>query len=659
MTMKSRTSILILILLLPFIAQAKVVLPPFFSDNMVLQQQTEVKLWGTARANSSVIVKTSWDGAVYKTKSDSDGDWSVVMHTGTYGGPYSITVSDGKRLTLENVLLGDVWICGGQSNMEMRVGENVTNMAEAKATASSYGNVRILHVENNMSIVPTEDVGIRHGGWQECSAETIQDFSAVGYFFGTALNDELDMPVGLIESCWGGTLAEAWTSAASLAGMPYFAPAVEKIETLPAEAEERTALFNKEISGWAEELKNCDPAYSDGPVFWGDVAYDDSSWNGIESPGYVQDADLPGFSGFLWMRKTVDVPASWIGNDLVLDLAVIDDNDFTFFNGVEVGHTEGYWARRTYVVPKELVRPGKNVVSVRVMDTGGKGGFGGDADDMALRCGQESLSLAGIWKYKVGMRLEDVPVMPVNTAYEGNYPSFLYNAMIYPLIKFPIKGAIWYQGEANVERAMQYQTLFPLMINDWRKSWGYDFPFYFCQLANYMAEQTGPEESAWAELREAQARTLSLDNTGMAVLIDIGEADDIHPKNKVDVGRRLALNALAGTYGHDVVFSGPVYKSHKIENSSVRLSFEHASGLNVPDGQFLSGFYIAGVDGVFHKADAVIMGEDVIVRSDEVAFPVAVRYGWANNPKCNLYNGAGLPAAPFRTDIWPSRKNDY
>ena len=644
-----------LIFLSPML-MAKVVLPPVFTDNMVMQQQSAVTIWGTASPGKTVTVTTSWDGRSYAaTASREDGSWSLMFDTPSYGGPYEITVADSRKpLILRNVLIGDIWICSGQSNMEMKIGDKVTGMEETLSHAKDYPNIRIFHVQNTTATLPTDVIPVRHGGWQMCDAETIRDFSAAAYYFGKELNENLDIPIGLIETCWGGTLAEAWTSGESLKKMPYFASRIDEAASLPLTEEERTEKFYRDIDRWREDIKSSDPAYSDGRLVWGALDFNDSDWAEMESPGFVQDSGVPNFSGYLWMRKTVDIPASWAGKELSLDLAMIDDNDFTYFNGVEVGHIEGCLAHRHYTVPATLVKAGKAVIAVRVMDTGGKGGIWGDPNRMFLASSEsERISLSGVWKYKVAMKLSDAPDIPVNTAREPNFPTFLYNAMIHPLLRVPIKGAIWYQGEANVSRSLQYQTLLPLMIQDWRKAWGINFPFYIAQLANYQAVQTGPEDSDWAELREAQLVTTRLENTGMAVLIDIGEADDIHPKNKAEVGRRLALNALALTYGKDIPYSGPIYSSYKIEGSSMRILFDHVDGgLRTPDGKALEGFYLAGADHVFHKAKAVIDGGTVVVSCPEVEFPTSVRYGWANNPVCNLYNGAGLPASPFRTDPW-------
>ena len=317
--------------------------------------------------------------------------------------------------------------------------------------------------------------------------------------------------------------------------------------------------------------------------------------------------------------------------------------------------------RETVEAAAALVKAGKATVAVRVMDTGGKGGIFGDANSIALaKSDSEKLPLAGQWKYKVSMGLGDAPDMPVNTATEPNYPTFLFNAMIHPLVDYAIRGAIWYQGEANVARAAQYRDLLPLMIHDWRQHWGYAFPFYIVQLPNYMKAQEGPEESEWAELREAQKHALRLENTGLAVCIDVGHGDDLHPKNKPAVGRRLSLVARALTYGEQIPYSGPVYEGYRIEGNTIRIDFSHTDkGLKTSDGGPVRGFYIAGPDHKFHAAKAVIEGNTVVVSSDGVRFPVGVRYAWANNPVCNLSNGAGLPAGPFRTDDWTDGAKRY
>ncbi len=641
-------------------ASAKVKMPSIFTDHMVLQQKADNKIWGTAAPGKKVTVTTSWDKTGTSAVADAAGNWKAIVRTPGYGGPYTVTVSDGEPVVLKDVLIGEVWLCGGQSNMEMKIGDNVAGMDKEIAEADAYGGrIRLLHVENAVSPVPMSEAEIRHGGWQRCSGKNIFDFSATGYFFGKYLTTNLDCPIGLIESCWGGTLAEAWTSKESLAEMPYFHKHIEKVSNIPVDKDARHQQFLKEIREWEEEMRAVDPAYGEATP-WCALDYDDSSWKTIPVPGYIQNNGELGFDGVFWERLTVEIPEKWAGKELVLHLGAVDDNDFTFFNGVEIGHTEGCIASRDYTVPAELVKAGKAVIAVRVHDTGGLGGIMGDPESMRLskvdRKGrEESIPIAGEWKYRISMSLSKAPMLPVDASKEANIATGLYNAMINPIVDYRIAGAIWYQGEANISRAAQYAELLPLMINDWRTKWGYSFPFYIVQLANYMAVQTGAEESDWAELRESQVKATSLENTGLACIIDIGEANDIHPKNKADVGKRLALQALRKTYGKDVACESPSFKSYTIEDGKIRIRFDNAEGLKAVGGT-VEGFYIAGCDHVFHKATAVLEGRDVIVSSPQVHFPTAVRYAWANNPVCNLYNAAGLPAIPFRTDTYVNIK---
>jgi sialate O-acetylesterase len=367
--------------------------------------------------------------------------------------------------------------------------------------------------------------------------------------------------------------------------------------------------------------------------------------------------------GAVWFRKELDLPASWAGKDLVLNLPPIDDLDTTYFNGTKVGATgretpNSYMVPRKYVVPGSLVRAGRNVIAVRVFDSAGEGGFSRGGAMSIGPAGAEAIALGGVWDYKVEQALE--PKHPdwgsrpeaVGVSNQNN-PSVLYNAMIAPLVMFAIRGVIWYQGESNAGRAHQYRTLFPTMIRDWRSAWGANFPFYFVQLANWHAHKAEPDESDWAELREAQMMTLREPQTGMAVTIDIGDENDIHPRNKLDVGRRLAAWALAGQYNQKVIPSGPLFESYIVKGNEVRIRFKYADGLKTIDGGPVKGFALAGEDHKFVWADARIEGETVIVSSPKISKPVAVRYGWADNPIANLYNKAGLPASPFRTDDWP------
>lgn len=636
---------------------AQVKLSPLFSDNMILQRETNAPIWGKSDPNKKVEITTSWNNKKYTASADANGNWKTSVETPAAGGPYTITISDGKPIKLNNVLIGEVWVCSGQSNMEMQVEGwgKVTGYEQELVEAQNYPNIRLLQVERATSPQPLDDIKVAGDGWLVCSSKTVADFSAVGYFFGKDIHKYQNVPVGLINTSWGGTVIETWTSGDALATIPYFQDQIASVKKLPQSPQDRGNLFHKNIELWKKDIEKIDKGFVNGQAVWAASQTEDAGWEQMNVPGLIQEQGLKGFNGILWFRKTIDIPAKWEGKELTLNLGPIDDNDFTYFNGVQVGHTEGWMEQRSYKIPKELVKKGKAVISVRVMDTGGSGGIFGSPESVNIqRTDKDRMALAGSWKYKISLNIKEIPPMPVNMASEPNVPSFLFNAMLNPLIPYSIKGAIWYQGEGNAGQAHQYRELMPLMINDWRNRWGYDFPFYMVQLAAFTPLQTEPVNSSWSELREAQTLTAQhLSNTGMAVTIDIGDAFDIHPKNKLDVGKRLALQARAKTYGEKIPHSGPMYHFYQIEDNKIRLFFRHTDGgLKAKDGEKLKGFTIAGVDHKFYWADAVIEGNTIIVSSPNVKFPLAVRYAWADNPICNLYNGAGLPASPFRTDDW-------
>ena len=634
------------------LAEAKVVLPSVFSDNMVFQQKTNAPIWGKADAGKSITIKASWNGKTYTGKADANGNFKIMMATPSYGGPYTVTISDGETTTLNNVLIGDVWVCSGQSNMEMALegwGKIINYEQEIKD--ANYPNIRLLQGIQATSNTPLDDAKVANNGWTPCNPQYVANFSAVAYFFAREINKKTGIPIGLIHTSWGGTIAEAWTSAATLKTIPDFVEAVKAIET---SGNNSTETYEKQVQNWMVMLVGKDAGFKQMKPQWLSTTQDVSSWKSMEVPTVWEMAGMPGFDGVVWLRKTISIPQSWEGKEMKVNLGTIDDMDQTMFDNDVIGNTAGYNLPRTYTVAANKVKSGTHVLTVRVTDTGGEGGIYGPKGVMSLVSSNgEKISLDGEWKYNIGLNLKDVPPIPAPSN-GPNRPTVLYNAMIHPYLQFPIKGAIWYQGESNADRANQYRTLFPAMITDWRKSWNQpDFPFYFVQLANFMKQEAEPVPSAWAELRDAQRQTLSLPHTGMAVAIDIGDAVDIHPKNKQDVGLRLALIALAKDYGVKVPFSGPVYKSQQIAGNTIKLSFTSTDGgIKAKDGGELKGFAIAGADQKFHWAKAELSGNQVIVSSPDVPNPVAVRYAWANNPVCNLVNGAGLPASPFRTDSW-------
>ena len=631
-----------------------------FTNGMVLQQGIPVPVWGTASPGVSVTVRLA--GRETSTAADSDGRWIVrfePLPANAAPAVLEVASSDGGNLLLSDVLVGEVWVCSGQSNMEWPL-MGSRNGGEEIARAY-FPLIRLFTVPQRPSGVPESSV--TGAAWRTCSPETAGNFSAVAYYFGRELHRRLNAPIGLINTSWGGTVAEAWTSWEALLANPVTREIVESFEQGLPHMAKRRENWRRDFDALEEQTRDR-----------GNTKFSES-WAGLDEPaGEWADMDLPGtwqskgclHSGIFWFRKTFEVPSAWAGRDLKLSIGATVKSDTTFFNNEQVGSItmadrfDAWSCLRSYTVPGKLVKPGRNVIAVRVHSDKFAGGMTGPAEVMKLSCLDggvgEDIPLAGTWRYAIEANygLVQVPEEPIGENHH-NAPSSLFYGMIAPLLPYAIRGAIWYQGESNADRAGQYQALFPVMIRDWRRAWGQgDFAFYFVQLANFMARLPQPAESAWAQLREAQAMALALPHTGMAVAIDIGEAGDIHPGNKDDVGLRLALNALHQTYGHgDVVPCGPLFRSMKREGATLRLSFDFVGGGLVCRADALRGFAVAGEDGRFVWADARIDCDGVLVSGPGITVPAAVRYGWADNPEVNLYNKAGLPAAPFRTDFSP------
>lgn len=627
--------------------QAEVKLPKIFSSNMVLQQGMEIPVWGWADKGERISV--TFNGKTVRAKAAKDGKWKVKLPVQQFGGPFTLTVQGKNTIVFENVLIGDVWVCSGQSNMEMQVVQS--NDADKEIPAANYPKIRLFTVPKTVAQFPKED--IENGEWVECSPETVAKFSAVGYFFGRKLYEELDIPIGLLHTSWGGTVAETWSSAETIENDPDFKALLDELREMNLDKyqEDKMEKLIKVLGG---EIPNRQVETVNGIPAWAANGFDDSDWKSIEAPKFWEAQGFSGVDGIAWYRKDFNLSESQVNSNATLYLAKVNDSDVTYFNGVEVGKmTESHDKDRVYSIDKTLLKAGKNTITVRVEDIGGNGGIWGNADELYLASNDGKVNLAGTWKFNFSKAI----IPPLNIG-PNSYPTLLFNAMLNPIIPYGIKGAIWYQGESNADRAKQYQRVFPEMITDWRNHWAQgNFPFYFVSLANFYPATEQPGESNWAELREAQTKTLSLPNTGMAVTIDIGEADDIHPKNKQDVGLRLALNALKLTYNKDFTHSGPMYKSVEFKDGKAYITFsETGSGMMVKDRYgYVNGFSIAGSDKKFRWAKAEIIDNNrIVVYSDEIKNPVSVRYGWANNPgDVNLYNNEGLPANPFRTDEWP------
>jgi len=632
-----------LVVVQPSVGQERPFVHPLFTNHMVFQRGIKVPVWGWAEPGS--LVEIEFQGEKASAKADESGRWQVRLGPFTAGGPYELKIRGPEDVNLQDVMVGDVWLCSGQSNMAWPVSR--ANDAEEEIAAANYPKIRLFTVPNQISYEPQETV---EGTWQTCSPKTVPQFSAVGYFFGRALHEQLDVPIGLIHSSWGGTVAEAWTSAEALEGMKEFQSEIKEIRKV-------AAALNADGEESQEELieqwyRTHDPG-SQKDSFWASPAYEDSDWSTMSLPTHWEIAGLPDFDGICWFRREISLDSSWEGKKATLQLGPIDDADTVWINGKKAGTTMGWNKPRSYDIPSSLLKEGTNVVAIRVLDTGGEGGLRGQPNELQLTAdGLEPNKLAGKWRCQASVDIKELPPLPHLPGTDPNVPTVLYNGMIAPLVSFPIKGAIWYQGESNAGRPVQYRKLLPTMIDDWRNRFQIgDFPFLIVQLANYMEKQQQPVETGWAMIREAQWLTSQDDDSvGLAVTTDIGEANDIHPRNKQDVGSRLALQARKIAYGEDVVAAGPEYVSHRIEGSKVRVQFSSVGdGLTV-HGDTLKGFAIAGEDGQFQWATAEIQDDTVVLSSTLIDKPVAVRYNWANNPIGNLFNKKGLPAAPFRTD---------
>ena len=628
----------------------KLKLPALFSDHAVLQRGIPTPVWGWAPPRMLILV--SLGGYSAMTKSGQDGRFRVELQPMPAGGPYELKVTCQEHSVVVNdVHVGEVWLASGQSNMEWTMDAYHLNR---EADAWELPKVRMITVDR------TAKVGLRtdfEGSWQPATSNNARAFSAVGYFFARRLVQELGVTVGIINSSWGATVAEAWTSRESLACNPDYAAWMRRYHAKIHSREywEKNAL--------PENSYPVDTGNQGAAKGWADSEYDDREWPEMILPTTWQCAGHD-FSGVFWFRKTVDIPDENAGQDLILGIGAVDKQDITYFNGQQVGATGSEFAQefwnvtRAYRVPGHLVRPGRNVIAVRAYSFVFEGGLIGPAVEMALARVDKSgpsIPLSGAWRFQVEANFG--AIFPSAAALgEGcpNSPHMLFDNMIAPLLPYGIRGAIWYQGESNTDAPDKYCHLIIDMIRCWRQVWGQgDFPFIQVQLANYRAPAAFQPHSDWAMLREAQFQAMREPGVGMAVAVDIGEANDIHPKNKRDVGHRLAQWALSQTYGRSIVPSGPIYSQMMIEGNRIRIQFDHAnSGLVAKNGA-LKTFVIAGEDRRFFEAKAVIEENSVVVSSEKVPEPVAVRYAWAENPDgCNLYNAEDLPASPFRTDTW-------
>ncbi|MEZ5978348.1 MAG: sialate O-acetylesterase [Planctomycetota bacterium] len=683
-------------------------LPALVSDGMVLQRDSRARVWGWCPDATRVTVTASWDGRAIEVAPDADGRFEAELRTPAAGGPYEIAFvgsgsasvgapSDGASATVRDVWSGEVWLASGQSNMEWSVGAarwsryDDAKYAEALASANEP-RIRFFQVANEIALAPKDDC---RGSWTVCTPDTVPGFSAVAFHFANRLVHELDVPIGVVQSDWGGTVCEAWTSAPALRRLGDFDDALDRIEAEAAAPGGVERSLAERQGAWWTSLFERDPGARER---WFATEYDDSGWEAAQVPG---DPD-GGFDGDLWFRRTFEVPEALAGVALVLELGPVDDMDVVWVDGIEVGSTR-VWNRwdepRSYRLPLEVATAGVHELCVLCVDTGGGAGMHGDARSMRVRAVDgpvESVELAGEWKWRRGLSLGELGDFPRNGWFHQNSPTALYDAMIAPLGPYRFRGAIWYQGESNADRPEQYARLFPAMIEDWRRlfrgergSRGFDptpFPFYFVQLAPWARPG---DDGQWSRLRIAQERVMEgnggaeLAHTGMAVITDVGNPNDIHPRRKLEVGERLANWALARTYApmlpatdvRKLRFEKAPHKSPELRSvlrgkatraelglegdgpdvACLSLEFDDArAGFTTSDGGPATTFEVAGADGIYREARAVLLvgkegaeKDTILVGTPEVEAPVAVRFCWRAGDEPNLRTDTGLPLGPF------------
>lgn len=637
-----RNGLLILALLVFFTSEAQIRLPRLIRDSMILQRDSKVKIWGWASPNEKVTV--SFNKKTYRSKADTQGNWYLFLPPVKAGGPYQLEISGKNKITLKDILFGDVWFCSGQSNMVHQLNIHDVTYADEIANAN-YPEIRQFWIPTLTNLQgPQPDLPA--GNWKAAVGEDVRPFSAVAYFFAKQIHEKYKTPVGIINASVGGTPIEAWTSEEGFRDFSSILSVIQKNKD--------TAYINS-FNRRPTPTRNNPPVDMGltGPVKWSDPAYIPKGWRTINIPGYWEDQGIKDLNGVVWYRKEIDIPAQMTGKAAKVFLGRIVDADELYINGKSVGNTTYQYPQRRYKIPSDILKPGKNLFVIRVSNNAGKGGFVPDKP-YCLFSGNDTIDLKGTWEYKVGMVYPSFGGGPGGGISYQNQPAALYNAMVAPAINYTIKGFCWYQGESNAGKPEEYASLQTAIINDWRNKWNQGtLPFFYVQLPGFMDYNYLPSESNWAVLREAQRKALSVDNTAMVVAIDLGEWNDIHPDNKKTVGDRLAIAAFNKAYGETVVYSGPIAEGLTIEGNKLIIRFTATgSGLITNDGETPAEFAIAGADKKFVWAKARIEGNQVIVWSDQITDPVYVRYAWADNPvNPNLYNKEGLPASPFQLSL--------
>jgi len=636
MNTKNFTKVLVLLLCTFCIfIEAKIKLPTLVSDGMVLQRNQKLNIWGKADANEKVEVK--FLNKNYKTSADQNGNWKIVLPEQKAGGPYTMTINE---IILKDILIGDVYLASGQSNMELPM-RRLTPLYADEIKNADNQNIRFFTVPQKYNFKSPQSE-LDGGKWEATNPQTILNFSGVAYFFAKELSEKSKVAVGIIHASLGGSPIQAWMDENSLKKYPEYLDEAKKWQNddLIKSTEAGEQALSK---AWYTELDRSDIGLNQ---HWEKFDLNDSDWKTMQIPGSWEDKE-GSFDGSVWFRKEINLNKNQAGKAAFLNLGRIKDADVTYINGTKVGNVTYEYPPRWYDVPAGILKEGKNVIAVRITNGSGKGQFIADKP-YYLEIDGKKIDLKTEWKYKIGSKMEK---MAPGTTFIRWKPTGLYNAMINPLINYNIKGALWYQGESNTGKPKEYGDLLTTMIADWRSKWNQkDLPFFTVQLANFMEPKTEPVESNWAELRDQQRQvSLKVQNTGLAVIIDIGEWNDIHPLNKKTVGYRLALQALKVADKKDIIADGPVYQSMKTDGNKIILSFKNGTD-DFENVSELKGFAIKNSDGKWFWATAKIEGEKIIVWNDSVKNPVAVRYDWADNPDGNLKNKTGLPASPFTTE---------
>ncbi|WFB36540.1 sialate O-acetylesterase [Kiritimatiellota bacterium B12222] len=661
----------LLILLFPLTVFAQLEMPSIFSDHMVLQQQQPIQVWGKGEPGTTVAV-TFKDKRKTATV-DKQGNWKLELPPEQASfDPAVLNVTDGNmHLHFEDVLVGEVWLCSGQSNMNFRVKD--VKDADIELPLATHPHLRLFKVENITSKTP---LFTSEGRWSSCTPEQVADFSAVAYFFGRDLRQILNVPVGLIKAAWGGTPAIAWTRSSAFPNHPLLIEKAGEWVDYEDRYDDKVAAWEAELTIWLEDqnLESFvqDPGISEAAKTWHLPSFNDIQWEKISLPSTIE-AKMDDMDGAVWFRRSVKLPKMLQGQDLTLSLGPIADYDMTWVNGVLVGQTgsdteQAHTVNRRYTIPADLTHNDELRISIRVFDRISKGGFMGDERSMFISGQNSSIPLAGNWSYNIESKIENTigewPLQQFRGAPKAprkpdspHRPASLANGMLATVAPYSLRGAIWYQGETDVLwEPTHYGNRVRVMFDDWR-TWWHNDDMYFgvVQLANWLAPKSEPSDDFWPQLRESQ-RTLVKDmpHSGLVVTIDLGEANDIHPLNKQDVGRRLSRRVLCDVYGTLTLRGGPELSQVDVIDNQVVLSFDQVGeGLQILDAKKLGGFTLAGEDGIFVIAQAKIEGKNkVVLSSDKVSNPVKIRYGWQNNPvEANLGNKERLPAGPFHMDI--------